>query len=241
MGSWGAGEGGTPMGGTTVVSLFRDREFESELEAAGEWEWEGEQEISPVRRVYLDAMMEHIAHEAAEAESEDEAAEEFLPLIPMLAGKLLPIAAKVLPKIAGKVMPRIARAVTRAVPQLSRGVSNIARTLYRDPRTRQLIRTVPTIARRTVSTLARQAGSGRAVTPQIARRVLAQHAHRVLTRPQETARVLRRNRVLDTRYHGSVGTAAVQPPGHRFCPTCGTPVVRRVTRRSSGCCCSCNG
>ena len=42
--------------------------------------------------------MEHMGLAAMEAESEFEAAEHFLPLIPMVASKLLPLAAKVLPK-----------------------------------------------------------------------------------------------------------------------------------------------
>jgi hypothetical protein len=206
-----------------------------------EGEEESEWEINPVRKVYLDAMMEHLAHEAAHAESEAEAAEEFLPLVPMVASKLLPLAAKALPKVAGKVFPRIASAVTRATPQLTRGVSNIARTLYRNQRTRPLVRTVPTIARRTVTTLARQAASGRPVTPAGAQRVLAQHAYRVLSRPQETVRVLRRNSLMDQRFHGgngtriihgSPGSRIIRPQGMAYCPTCGSP--RRAARN---CCC----
>src|SRR5438270_396118 len=51
-------------------------EFESELE--GEFEFEmGEHELNPIRRVYPDALMEHMAHAASEAENEHEAAEHF--------------------------------------------------------------------------------------------------------------------------------------------------------------------
>jgi hypothetical protein len=165
----------------------------------------------------------------------------------MLAGKLLPLAAKVLPRVAAKIMPRIARVMTRATPQLSRGVSNIARTLYRDPRTRHMVRTIPSIARRTVTTLARQAAAGRPVTPVAAQRVLAQQAYRVLTRPQETARALRLNAIMDKRFHGATGTVIgrsqgvfARPQVARVCPTCGTRVVRRAGRGCS-CSCSCNG
>lgn len=229
---------GTALG-TAGTSLLPSQEAESEWEAEGEWE------ISPVRKVYLDAMLEHLAHEAAQAESEEEAAEEFLPLVPLLAGKLLPLAAKSLPKIAAKVFPRIANAVTRTTPHLSRGVSNIARTLYRNQRTRPLVRTVPTIARRAVTTLARQAAAGRPVTPAHAQRVLAQHAYRVLSRPQETVRVLRRSSLMDNRFHGGTGTRIIhggggpriiRPQGMRYCPTCGTPAMGRAVRN----CCCCN-
>ncbi|MGZ4844427.1 MAG: hypothetical protein ACXVJ1_06930, partial [Candidatus Angelobacter sp.] len=58
-------------------------ELESELEGEGEFagvselemEGEGEFEVSPIRKIYADAMMEHLGHMAAEAETEQEAAE----------------------------------------------------------------------------------------------------------------------------------------------------------------------
>lgn len=216
--------------GDAGVSLLPDREWEAQFEAelAGEGEWEGESgeaELNPVRKVYLDAMLEHMAHEAEHAESEQEAAEGFLPLIPLLAGKLLPLAAKALPKVAMKVFPKIAKAVTRTTPQLSRGISNITRTLYRNPRTRKLVRAVPRIAQNTVVNIARQAARGRTVTPQAAQRVLANQTYRVLSQPQATAFALRRNAAQDRRYHGLTGIPASAPPagvaGVAQCPTCG--------------------
>ncbi len=242
------GPEGAPIGkaiggalGSAGASLLPDREWEAELEgeweSGGEGEWEGEAELNPVRKVYLDAMLEHMAHEAAHAESEEEAVEGFLPLIPMLASKVLPLAAKVLPRIAAKVIPRLARAVTRVSPQLSRGVSNITRTLYRNPRTRQLVRAVPSIAQRTMTRLARQAAAGRAVTPQAAQRVLAQQTYQVLTRPQATLRALRRNAGMDRRYHGVTGIPMGPAPGVAgavaHCPTCGTGVMRRPVLAST--------
>lgn len=72
-------------------------ELEGELELEGEFELEGELgEISPVRKIYADAMMEHMAHMAANAETEQEAAEHFLPLIGMEASKLLPVVGRAL-------------------------------------------------------------------------------------------------------------------------------------------------
>jgi hypothetical protein len=69
---------------------------ESEDEDEGEYE----DEISPVRKVYADAMMEHLGELAAEAETEDEAAEHFLPLVGMAASKLLPVVAKAVAPLA---------------------------------------------------------------------------------------------------------------------------------------------
>ena len=249
------GPEGAPIGkmvggalGSAGVSLLPDKEWEAELqgewESAGEGEWEGEAELNPVRKVYLDAMLEHMAHEAVHAESEEEAVEGFLPLIPLLASKVLPLAAKVLPRIAGKVIPRLARAVTRVSPQLSRSVSNITRTLYRNPRTRQLVRVVPSIAQRTMTRLARQAAAGRAVTPQTAQRVLAQQAYQVLTRPQATMRALRRNAGMDRRYHGVTGIPASAvvsggAGGMRQPLLAGSPGWRPGAMRSCCGCCRC--
>src|SRR5580698_9971755 len=86
-------------------------ELESELEDEFEGEFETEMEFeaegpNPVNKIYPDAMMEHLGRAAMNAESEDKAAEHFLPLIPLVASKLLPMAARALPKIAGKVLPR---------------------------------------------------------------------------------------------------------------------------------------
>lgn len=221
--------------GTTGVSLLPDKEWESEFESefeAGEGEWEGEFEVNPVRKVYLDAMLEHMAHEAAHAESEEEAVENFLPLIPMLAGKVLPLAAKVLPKVAAKVIPRMARVVTRVSPQLSRGITNITRSLYRDPRTRGLLRAVPSIAQRTMRRVVQQAATGRAVTPTLAQRLLAQQAYRVLSQPGARSRALRRHVGMDQRYHSTTGIAASAPATASqpldVCMSCGARAVRRI-------------
>jgi hypothetical protein len=126
-----------------------------------------------------------------------------------VASKLLPLAAKALPRIAGRVLPRVARTVSRVTPHLTRGVGNLTRTLYRNPRTRPLLRAVPSIARRTVTSIARQAAAGRPVTPQQAVRTMARHHHRVLSNPQIVNRVLRRSRLMDGRYHRLAGIPAV--------------------------------
>jgi hypothetical protein len=197
--------------GAGASTLLPDREFESEFETEFELEteFEGEGEISPVTRIYPDAMMEHFGHAAMEAESEHEAAEGFLPLIPLVASKLVPLAAKALPRIAGRVLPRVARAVSRVTPHLTRSVGNLTRTLYRNPRTRPLLRAVPSIARRAVTSIARQAAAGRPVTPTQAVRIMARQNHRVLSNPQTVRRVLRRSRLLDGRYHRLAGIPAV--------------------------------
>jgi hypothetical protein len=221
--------GGTPGAlaggalGAGAATLLPDKEFESEFETEfesefetefeSETEFEGEGEISPVSRIYPDAMLEHLGHAAMESESELEAAEGFLPLIPLVASKLIPLAARAAPRIAGRVLPRVlprvARVFTRVTPQLTRGVTNLSRTLYRNPRTRPLLRVIPSIARRAVTTIARRAAAGRPVTPQAAVRILAGQNHRVLSNPQIVQSVLRRSNLMDRRYHRLSGIPAV--------------------------------
>jgi hypothetical protein len=222
-------------------------EAQHEWESAHEFEGhhesrDGEFEISPIRRVYPDAAeaaAEHMAHMAAEAESEQEAAEGFLPLIPLLAGKILPLAAKLIPK-AAKALPKIANVVQRATPQLTRGVSQLTRALFRNQQTRPLLRTVPTIARRTVTNIVRQAAAGQPVSPQAARKQLMRQAQQVLTNPPQATQALRRSRALDRHAHRMAGSPApgsaapasacgcggvpkAPPP---CCPSCGQ-LVRR--------------
>jgi hypothetical protein len=235
-------------GMAVIPENWRESEFELEGEGEFEHELEFESEISPVTRIYPDAMMEHLAYAAMEAENEHEAAEGFLPLIPMIAGKLLPLAAKMAPKIAGKLLPRLARTVSRVTPHLTRGVGNLTRTLYRHPRTRPLLRTIPSTARRAMTTIAKQAASGRPVTPHHALRVLAKTNHRLLTNPRIINSVMRKSQLMDGRAHRIAGlppgtghgpsigvgrgAGGAMPIRGGFCPSCG---ATRIDTRRHGC------
>jgi hypothetical protein len=165
-------------------------EWEAEYELEGEWEDEGEGMANPLRRVYPDAMMEHLGHAAAEAETEAEA-EAFI-------GALVPLAAG----LARRAAPHIAR----QTPQLVRGLSSVARSLRRNPTTRPLVRALPTIASRTTRSLARQAAHGRPITPRRAVRTLAGQTRAVLTSPRTRRQVVRRARAMDRRYHHATRT-----------------------------------
>lgn len=224
------------------------------LEALGEYEWEaeGEWEVNPVRKVYPDAALEHLAHAAMHAESEAEAAEAFLPLIPMVASRVLPLAARALPA-AARALPRVTSALSRVTPQLTRGVTQVAGKLFRNPQTRGLLRAMPTIARRTVGALARQAARGAPVTPQQAVRTLARQTAGVLGCPPCAARAVRRSRAVDRVYHRTVAPAlGVAPAGgvmtagarvgarRAAMPVAGGVVGPRVLPRSTGGCqCRC--
>jgi hypothetical protein len=138
-------------------------------------------------------VMEHFGHAMTEAESETEA-EAFLPF-------LAPLAFKALGAIAKRAAPRLLKAVRRVAPRLARGSSRVLRTLRRDPRTRPLVRMLPTIVRRTAADVVRDTQRGRPVSPQRAAQQLAGRTQQVLTSPQQVVRAYQRSRALDRRYH----------------------------------------
>lgn len=167
----------------------------------------GEYEVDPVRKIYPDAMMEHLGHAAAATESQAEAE--------ALAGAMVPLASRIVPGAAPVMM--------RAMPGLVCGVSGVVRRLHRDPATRPLVRTVPAIVKRTAATLAQQAGAGRPVSAQAAVRALAQQTLRVLGSPQQSAQAFRRSQALDRHFHrklAPMAAAATRP----CCPSCGARV-----------------
>jgi len=201
------GEGWLGALGNIAGSLLGEQETEGE----DEFESEDESEISPIRKIYPDAMMEHLGELAAESESEDEAAEHFLPLIGMAASKLLPVVAKAIAPMAKRALPKIARALTKATPQLTKGVSRVAKVLHRNPQTRHLLRAVPSIARRTVGNIARQVAHGRHITPRTAVRTLAKQTRYVLGSPRQRQHALRRHKQLERRFHGRWGRGIARP------------------------------
>jgi hypothetical protein len=174
---------------------------ESECEAEGEDEDEAEGEfeagLNPIRRIYQDALMEHLGHAATSAESEAEA-EAFV-------GALMPLAAKVLPKL-GKV-------VMKAMPHLVKGVARVTRTLRQNPKTRQLVRTMPELARRTVRSLAHRVAHGKPLTGRAAVRSLARHTAHLLGHPKRVVHTYRRSRALHRHHHG-VGFGPHRAAGH---------------------------
>jgi hypothetical protein len=195
LGDVGAAIGGVPgttgarIGGTagaaigrTLTDLLPQQEFEEE--------WE----VNPIRRVYPDALMEHLGHAAATARSEAEA-EAFV-------GALIPIAAR--------VIPRAAPAMLRAAPQLIRAAAGATRTLRASPANRPLVRAMPTVVRRTAQSLARQGGTA---GPRRAVRTLAQQTATVLGQPGPCVAAYQRSRALDRRFHQVAGAGG--RPAHR--------------------------
>lgn len=192
-----AGASPGARGASWLGGVLPQQEYGAELE--------GEYEVNPVRKIYPDAMMEHLGHAAAEAHSEAEAE--------ALAGAMVPLAARVIPQAGPAIM--------LAAPGLVSALSAVIEGLRRDPATRPLVRTVPAIVRRTAASIAQQAARGVAVTPQGAVRALAKQTLRVLGSPRQSAQAFRRSRTLDRHYHRTAGL-----PRRHFavCPTCGAAV-----------------
>jgi hypothetical protein len=189
--------------GTRLGGYFSGLLPQSELEA----EWE--EEISPLRKVYPDALMEHLGHAAMQAESETEAEASI--------GALIPLAARARSAATSTIL--------RAAPGLICGAAGLARTLRSSPTTRPLVRVIPTIVRRTAADIGRQVAQGRPVSAPAAVRTLARQTARVLSSPRQTVQDLRRSRVLDRSFHRAAGVAVPRA----VCPSCGVaraPVVR---------------
>jgi hypothetical protein len=174
--------------------LLPQQEYEAELE--------GELELNPARRIYPDAMLEHLGHAAAETHSEAEAE--------ALAGAMIPLAAASIPRGAAPIL-------LHATPGLVSGLSGVVHGLRGSPATRPLVRIVPAVVRSTATNIAQQASRGVPVSPQAAVRMLAQQIVRMLGSPQQSARAFRRSRALDGHFHR---TYRVPLNRQRTCPTC---------------------
>jgi hypothetical protein len=264
------------FGGAPSLREIARSAAEAVLESVGEgedeWAWEseieGEAELNPVRKVYSDAAMEHLAHAAMSAESEGEAGRAMRPVVRMAASRVIPVVVRAAPAVR-HAMPKVVHAVARVTPHLTQGVTRVAHTLHRNPQTRVLLRAVPSIARRTIGTLARQVANGTHLTPQLALRTLARQTAGVLGRPHRLAGAVRRSRVLDRVFHRRVAPALAAAPGLRrtiygpggtvYTPTGGPsgrtvysptgrpgiyapggrPMVGPHAGGCCGCCCSC--
>jgi hypothetical protein len=128
------------------------------------------------------ALMEVLAAEAADAESEEEA-DAFI-------GAILPLATSLIPKL----VPAAAKVGQAVLPSLVSGAKNLVSTLWKQPATRQLVQTIPTIARGTAATIAKQVAAGKPVTAQTAVRALAGQTAKVLQNPKKAAAIVKRCR-----------------------------------------------
>jgi len=186
------------------------------IEGESEFEFLAESEFEVARTArtpaQIDAMLEHLGHTAAEAANEQEAAEHFLPLIPLAAKMILPVAAKALGKVAMNVAPKLIKQVT---PTLTRAVSNITRQVFQSPTARPLLHAMPKIARSTVAQLAKRAAHGKPIDPRIAIRTLARNTYRTLSNPRTLVNTYHRSLRADGRHHRRIGRYVGVTPANR--------------------------
>jgi hypothetical protein len=182
-----------------------DPEGESEAAQTAAWESGGSyREIHPREAAPAAALMEHLGHAAAEAESNGESFAFLAPLLPLAAKA---IASKVLPKL----LPKVANVVTRVAPRLFKGLKGVAKTLRANPAGKPLVRTLPQVMQRTVTDIARQTAAGQNVTPQRALQMLAKQTAQVVGNPQAVVQCVRRASAVDRNFHQSLANAAAVP------------------------------
>jgi hypothetical protein len=184
-------------------------EFSGELELEALADTEFELSIQTRTPGQIDAMLEHLGHAAAEAASEQEAAERFLPLIPLAAKALLPLAAKTLGPAIARMAPQI---INRVAPTLTRAVANTTRALFRSPTVRPLLHAMPKIARGTIAQLAGRISRGQPVNPKVALRTLARNTYRTLSQPRALVGAYQRSMRADRRHHSRVGRLVGSTP-----------------------------
>lgn len=210
-----------------ALSQGRFPDVESELERVMEAEWESSpaafaQSFADREAAPSAALMEHLGHAAAEAESNGEAFAFLAPLLP-LALKALPLAGKAL-GIGAKMLPKVAATMTKVAPKLIRGVNAAAKTLRTNPATKQLVQALPQVVRRTTADLAQQVAQGKPITASSAARTLAKQTARVLGNPQSAVQTMRRAKSVDQRVDRAVaslvqgnGNGSSAQPGAPHC------------------------
>jgi len=130
-------------------------------------------------------LLEHLGHAAEAAETDDEA-EAF-------AGAMIPVAVRCEPGAEG--------ILHFVLPVLLSGLAGAILYLRRYPRTRVLIRTLPTVVQRTVAEIIRRHGRGHFVSAQAARHIFARQMQSVLGSARPLVTVVRRSRALDGHFH----------------------------------------
>lgn len=162
------------MAGGALGSVPGRLESEGEFEAQEDTEDEMEAEAVPGLAPSSDYLVEELAGQSAESESEAEAQ--------TLAGGTIIY-----------ILTPAPLQVRRVAPVLARRAARLTRLFRKSPRTRPLIKAIPTIARKTAATLAKKVQKGKPVTPQTAVRTMAKQTVRLLNSPKKTAATLVKN------------------------------------------------
>lgn len=170
---------GSALGGLFGQGEGEEESFELEAFPLGEDEAAVPASSAEARQAAV--LMEAVIDQLAEAEGEGEV-DQFLPIL----GALAPLALK-----AAKIAAPLAK---KALPHLARGIMRLGRRIVRSPRTRQLVRVLPTIARNTAAQVARTYARTGQVSGQTVTRALAGQAARALRQPAARRVAIQRNR-----------------------------------------------
>lgn len=162
----------------------------------GEYEYEYEYEAVPMSEYEI--VMENLAYRAAHSESEAEA-EAFLGALASMATRLVPSAAK---------------AIASVTPSLVRGVARMGSALHKNPTTRQLLQTAPTILKGTVQTLANQVEQGKPLSSTTALRALAGNTANVLDNPQKVKAAMKKSHQAQHQAKAIAQRSSAKPSGN---------------------------
>ncbi|MEL6382282.1 MAG: hypothetical protein AAFQ89_07380, partial [Cyanobacteria bacterium J06626_18] len=139
-----------------------------------ELEWEAEPEPTTHQKHDFDSQLEDLGYAAAAAQTEAEAE--------ALVGAMVPLAAQLIPRVKPLMMA--------SSPAILAGLGAATKLLHRNPKTRPLLRTMPTVLHHTAAVLNRDRINGRRPTPKRVVKVLADQAAKVIASPDETRRAL---------------------------------------------------
>jgi hypothetical protein len=202
--------------------------FDQECEDEGSFEasWESgayfHQSYSMREAVPAMAMMEHLGHGAAEAESDGEAFAFLAPLLP-LAMKAVPFLAKGAGMLAKKLIPKAVSTVAKVAPKLMKSVQGAAKVLRNNPVTKPLVQSMPRVVQQTTADIMRNIAQGKPVTAQTAVRSFAKNTANVLGNPATALNAMKRAQGIDQRVHKAL--AAVTNGNGAALPEPTTPCI----------------
>ena len=184
---------------------------DGELENGAAQEWEGSpayfHQSFATESQPSALLMDHLAHAAAEAESDGEAFAFLAPLLPM--------AMKALPKLAmslgKKFLPQIASKLFKTAPKLTQGVQGAARALRATSAGKPLVRALPDVVRKTTADLAQQLAKGFDVTQESALKMLARNTAGMLSNPRIVIKCVNNSRETDRRVHRALSGRGSAP------------------------------
>lgn len=159
--------------GKWLLDKLKNREFELEMEF--EMELGHVVELTSEQKRDVNGQMKALAMAAATAETEAESE--------ALIGSMIPLSAQ--------LFPRAKPMMLKSSPAMTAGLKAATQLLHRDPRTRPLLKTMPTVLGRTAAVLNQASLRGHKPSTKSVVKVLANQAAKVMSDPRQARRALR--------------------------------------------------